>query len=113
MRSRASILLLLPAVMACSLGEGEQKGPPQTRPNLVLISVDTLRADHLGTYGYERATSPTFDRLASEGIVFTNAVAPSTWTLPCPPRTGAATRKPCSTLCARHGAAPPFSSFTT
>ena len=41
-----------------------------TAPNLVLISVDTLRADRLGFYGYERPTSPNLDRLAAESLVF-------------------------------------------
>lgn len=41
--------------------------------NIVLVVVDTLRADHLGCYGYERATTPHVDRLAEEGILFTSA----------------------------------------
>jgi len=48
----------------------------------VLVSIDTLRADHLGTYGYARPTSPNIDRLAAAGVVFENAFAPSPWTLP-------------------------------
>ncbi len=50
-------------------------------PNIVLISVDTLRADHLGCYGYAHDTSPFLDSLATEGIVFENAFAQSSWTL--------------------------------
>lgn len=42
--------------------------------NVLFITVDTLRADHLGVYGYERATSPNIDRLAEEGILFSQAV---------------------------------------
>ena len=38
--------------------------------NLLLIAVDTCRADHLGCYGYHRPTSPNLDRLAAEGVVF-------------------------------------------
>jgi arylsulfatase A-like enzyme len=53
-----------------------------SRPHLVLIVVDTLRADHLGVYGYARPTSPNIDRLAGRGVTFTNAVAPSSWTRP-------------------------------
>lgn len=41
-----------------------------TGPNVVLITVDTLRADHLGCYGYDKNTSPTIDRLAREGVKF-------------------------------------------
>ena len=50
--------------------------------NLVLISLDTLRADHLGCYGYGRPTSPAIDALAADGTLFERAYAPSTWTLP-------------------------------
>jgi arylsulfatase A-like enzyme len=48
--------------------------------NLLLVTIDTLRADHLGCYGYQRPTSPELDRLAAEGTVFENgwAHAPST-----------------------------------
>lgn len=42
------------------------------RPNIILISVDTLRADHLGCYGYEKDTSPNVDEFAKEGILFKN-----------------------------------------
>ncbi len=53
------------------------------RPDIVLISVDTLRADHLGAYGYTaQATSPFLDSLAARGVRFANARAPSPWTLP-------------------------------
>lgn len=52
------------------------------RPNVLLISVDTLRADHLGTYGYERSVSPNLDALAAESVVFENAMASASWTLP-------------------------------
>ncbi len=48
----------------------------------MLVSIDTLRPDHLGAYGYPRDTSPRFDALAKEGVLFENAFAPSSWTLP-------------------------------
>jgi arylsulfatase A-like enzyme len=51
-------------------------------PNIVVIVVDTLRADHLSCYGYPRSTSPTLDRLAGQGTLFENATAPSSWSLP-------------------------------
>ena len=51
-------------------------------PNVILIVVDTLRADHLSGYGYARATSPTLDRLAREGALFENAISTSSWSLP-------------------------------
>lgn len=49
---------------------------------VILISVDTLRADHLGFYGYDRPTTPSLDALAQEGIVFDAATSTSNWTLP-------------------------------
>ncbi len=55
---------------------------PSAPPNVLLISVDTLRADHLGCYGYSRDTSPTIDALAREGTLFENAWSTSSWTLP-------------------------------
>lgn len=49
---------------------------------IILISLDTLRADHLGCYGYERPTSPAIDALALEGALFLQAISTSNWTLP-------------------------------
>ncbi len=50
-------------------------------PNIVVVVVDTLRADHLTTYGYQRPTSPTIDRLASEGVLFENAFSTCSYSL--------------------------------
>ncbi|MFO8073128.1 MAG: sulfatase [Polyangia bacterium] len=50
--------------------------------NVILISIDTLRADHLGCYGYPRETSPNIDRLARESLVFDDAISQSSWTTP-------------------------------
>ena len=49
--------------------------------SVILISIDTLRADHLGVYGYERNTSPHIDEFARNAIVFENAYAQAPWTL--------------------------------
>jgi len=48
----------------------------------VVILLDTLRADHLSTYGYPRPTSPSIDKLADEGVRFDQAVSNASWTLP-------------------------------
>lgn len=48
--------------------------------NLILINIDALRADHLGCYGYSRETSPFIDRLASEGVLFEEALSNSSFT---------------------------------
>lgn len=50
--------------------------------DIVLISIDTLRPDHLGSYGYGRDTSPFLDARAREGVVFENAWSTAPWTLP-------------------------------
>lgn len=52
------------------------------QPDVVLVSVDTLRADRLGAYGYEGETSPFLNRFAKESLLFTQAFAPAPWTLP-------------------------------
>ena len=51
-------------------------------PNILLVSIDSLRADHLGCYGYQRDTSPALDRFAAEGLRCETALAPTSWTLP-------------------------------
>jgi arylsulfatase A-like enzyme len=52
------------------------------RPDIVFVSIDSLRPDHLGCYGYSKPTSPTFDRIAKEGVRFETAVSTTSWTLP-------------------------------
>ncbi|MBN2135524.1 MAG: sulfatase [Acidobacteria bacterium] len=49
---------------------------------VILISIDTLKPDHLSLFGYKRPTSPNLDKLAEGGVVFMNAVSSATWTLP-------------------------------
>ncbi|MGB3729698.1 MAG: sulfatase-like hydrolase/transferase [Thermodesulfobacteriota bacterium] len=51
-------------------------------PNVILITIDTLRADRLSSYGYQRNTSPNIDSLAEKGILFENAYSQSSWTYP-------------------------------
>jgi arylsulfatase A-like enzyme len=63
------------AVRQLPLGSRQQ-------PNIIVIVVDTLRADHLSCYGYGRPTSPEIDRIAERGVLFENAIAPSSWSLP-------------------------------
>lgn len=50
--------------------------------NVLIIALDTLRADHLGCYGYERPTSPHLDAFARDGFVFENAQSAAPWTTP-------------------------------
>lgn len=53
---------------------------PVSVPNVLLISVDAMRPDHMSAYGYHRATTPNLERLAREGTLFRNAYANSSWT---------------------------------
>ncbi|RPJ83295.1 MAG: hypothetical protein EHM18_14515, partial [Acidobacteria bacterium] len=87
-RGRALILL------SCwlSVFGGNSQAPPAratggtkaaaARPNIVLITIDTLRADRLGCYGYSSADTPNIDRLAAGGIRFKTTVAQVPLTLP-------------------------------
>jgi len=52
------------------------------RPNVLLIVLDMLRADHMSCYGYERKTTPNIDAFAATARIYSNAVSPSCWTLP-------------------------------
>jgi arylsulfatase A-like enzyme len=60
--------------------EEAQAAPRPRRLNVILYLIDTLRADHLGCYGYPRPVSPAIDAFAAEGVLFANAVAQSSWT---------------------------------
>src|SRR5206468_7350088 len=64
-----------------------QNAPPRhqdtkSRANLLLITIDTLRADHLGCYGYKSIRTPVLDGLAREGVRFERAFSPVPLTLP-------------------------------
>ncbi|MFO8072144.1 MAG: sulfatase [Polyangia bacterium] len=56
--------------------------PPRGSANVLLVSIDTLRRDHVSAYGYERRTTPALDRLAGEGVLFERAITLAPWTLP-------------------------------
>jgi len=67
-----------PAVLAAE----QEMTAPSNSPNILFVVLDTVRADHLGAYGYHRATSPNFDALAAEGVLFEKAFSAAPWTLP-------------------------------
>ena len=81
-------------------------GPPEGAPNVIMITVDTWRADRLSLYGSDRKTSPWLDALAEQAVVFDRASAPAPWTWPTmvslaagvPPRSHGAV-KPDTPLC--------------
>jgi arylsulfatase A-like enzyme len=74
------VVLVVQLGSACDRTDREQSHPPH--PNVLLVAVDALRADHLKSYGYEHETSPSLDRLAQEGARFETGLAPSSWGLP-------------------------------
>src|SRR4051812_48876737 len=55
---------------------------PKMKMNLILVTLDTTRADHLGCYGYEAALTPILDGLAQRGVLFERAYTPAPFTLP-------------------------------
>ena len=81
---RAERFLLLFAVLAPLGASGCHRAAaaPAARPDVILVSIDSLRFDHLGCYAYAKATSPTIDGLASHGVRCETAVSPTSWTLP-------------------------------
>ncbi len=78
-RQAAACLALGAALAACG-----EPAPPATydRPNVLLVTLDTVRADRLGCYGCERDTTPRLDRLAAESVRFAAAYAQSSFTPP-------------------------------
>lgn len=70
--------LLATVVLGCSAQPTASQGPT----NLVVLSIDTLRPDHLGLYGYDKPTSPNMDKLAARSVVFEQAVTVHVTTAP-------------------------------
>jgi choline-sulfatase len=69
----AGVLLMGAVLLSC---RGTIKpAPGGARPNVLLVTIDTLRADHVGCYGYARASTPTLDGLAARGVRFATAIA--------------------------------------
>ncbi len=77
-----ALLLAVAVIGAVVLFRALSASRAPVHPNVVVYLVDTLRADHLGIHGYERATSPRLDEWATEGIVFEHAYSPTSWTRP-------------------------------
>ena len=87
MRTHRLLLFCAPlALVALALGgcgSGEDASEPMPRAqNVVLVIADTLRADRLGCYGYERDTSPAIDSLAAAGTLYEDCHSQACWTLP-------------------------------
>ncbi len=80
---RSTSLLCVMGVMTVACGRAPESLPEnRTRPNVILIMVDTLRADHMSTYGYHRPTTPFIDELAAGSVVFERARSQAACTFP-------------------------------
>jgi arylsulfatase A-like enzyme/Tfp pilus assembly protein PilF len=73
---------LLVLVLSFALPRARPAAGPPRRPNVLLVTIDTLRADHLGCYGYADARTPVLDGLAARGVRFATAVAHGPLTAP-------------------------------
>ena len=69
-------------ILICLLWSGCGSDLKGTGNNVVLITFDTVRADHFGCYGFEKAHTPNVDKLAEEGVLFEQCAAPVPLTLP-------------------------------
>jgi arylsulfatase A-like enzyme len=91
MRKKSVIKILsgiLPVFVGCCLvknfnsQQGRKIVEMLNRPNVILITISSLRADHVSSLGYDRQTTPNFDKFAKDNILFTNAFATSSWQMP-------------------------------
>ncbi len=79
---RGVCAVVVAALLAAAVAGGCQREKRPSQANLLLIVIDTLRADHVGAYGYRLPTTPTLDDLAAHGVLFEQAVAQAPWTRP-------------------------------
>jgi len=75
-------VLALACSVGCERGPGRNPEADPNAPNVILLVIDTLRADHIHGYGYPRETTPTLDRFIREGVRFDAAIAASSWSPP-------------------------------
>jgi len=75
----AAVVLALLVAVAAGWKFLRKSGPQES---VFLVIIDTLPADHVGCYGYERSTTYNIDRLAEEGILYKNAISTAPWTVP-------------------------------
>jgi arylsulfatase A-like enzyme/Tfp pilus assembly protein PilF len=85
LRARRSFIVTAIVIAICvlaALAAWRLIDGPRDRPNILLITIDTLRADHIGAYGFKAAHTPALDRLAAEGLLCRNVIASAPITLP-------------------------------
>ncbi len=78
----AAVLALGAAPVPAPAGRATGPDPPLARPSLLLVTLDTTRADRIGCYGAHGAATPTLDGLARRGVRFAEAISPAPLTLP-------------------------------
>ena len=76
------MVAFLVALLACTSTSTTIEKGNEAQPDVILVSIDTLRADHLSSYGHDRETSPFLDGLAGSGTRFDHTRSNSPWTLP-------------------------------
>jgi len=81
-RVGAGVCLAAAAAAGLLFAFAQQRAAPRGIENILLVTLDTVRADRLGAYGYASASTPHFDALARRGILFTKAFTPAPLTLP-------------------------------
>ena len=80
-RRNAVLPLLLLVFITCAFSSCGRSGT-ESLPNIILIVMDTARAENFSCYGYHRPTSPNIDTFAQEATFYANAMASSPWTVP-------------------------------
>ena len=80
LRLVSAMLVAMASAVAAACGDSGRQQHGSS--NLLLVTVDTLRADHLDAYGYPRRAAPAVAELAKAGVQFTEAVSQAPWTLP-------------------------------
>ena len=81
-RPLAALALLMVGAAAALVAGGRARASRPAVKNVVVLCIDTLRADHLSAYGYRRPTTPRLAALARRGVLFENASAAAPWTVP-------------------------------
>ena len=84
---KISSCILLVFAAGCGTNKLQTEKPEKltqikSKPNIILITISSLRADHVRSLGYYRDTTPNFDDFAEKNILFTNAFATSSWQMP-------------------------------
>lgn len=82
MAAGSKFVLLGVLAVAAIMGAVAFFALPQPRPNVVIVVIDTLRADHTSLHGYDRPTTPNLQRIADEGLVLRSHFANAPWTKP-------------------------------